>query len=63
MSESNSPTKAISPTLIVNDTAEGVQPKVASKPVLPTAEEVELHNAVHIPYRSCCVFCVAGKEG
>ena len=35
--------------------------KVAKKPVLPTEEEIELHNCTHIPFRSWCAFCVAGK--
>ena len=27
----------------------------------PSAREVELHNATHIPFRNWCPFCVAGK--
>lgn len=28
---------------------------------MPTSAEVELHNATHVPFRSWCAFCVAGK--
>ena len=28
---------------------------------MPTTEEVEVHNATHVPFRSWCAFCVAGK--
>ena len=28
---------------------------------MPTPEEIELHNATHIPFRSWCAFCVMGK--
>ena len=40
---------------------EGLHAKVANKPVMPTAEEVEQHNATHIPFRNWCPYCVAGK--
>ena len=29
--------------------------------VRPTCEEVEKHNATHLPFRTWCPFCVAGK--
>ena len=29
--------------------------------VRPTSEEVEKHNATHLPFRTWCPFCVAGK--
>ena len=40
---------------------EGLEAKVACAPCMPTQEEVERHNATHIPFRSWCPFCVAGK--
>ncbi len=38
--------------------------KVARDPEMPTAEEVEEHNATHLPHRSWCPVCVKarGKE-
>ena len=35
--------------------------RVATSPTAPTAEERENHNATHLPYRSWCSTCVAGK--
>ena len=40
---------------------EGQNAKVANKPMMPSQEEVELHETTHIPFRSWCPFCVAGK--
>ena len=34
---------------------------VVCKPCMPTKEEVEIHNATHVPFRNWCVFCVKGK--
>ena len=28
---------------------------------MPSKEEIEIHNATHIPFRNWCAFCVAGK--
>ena len=39
---------------------EAINPTLKSVGVKPTPEEVELHNATHMPYRSWCKFCVAG---
>ena len=35
--------------------------KTVKNPKLPSAEEVEIHNRTHIPYRSWCKWCVAGR--
>ena len=34
---------------------------VPKAPVRPSEQEIEDHNACHIPFRSWCAFCVAGK--
>ena len=36
-------------------------PRKLIDPELPTKKEVEAHNMTHLPYRSCCPHCVAGK--
>ena len=41
--------------------AEGQDAKVGCVPCMPTQEEVDVHNATHVPFRSWCPFCVAGK--
>ena len=41
---------------------EGRKPKVITSPVKPSAKEVEEHMATHIPFRSWCAHCVAGKS-
>ena len=33
----------------------------AADPKLPTPEEVDTHNLIHLPYRSWCPHCVRGK--
>ena len=40
---------------------EGAEVKVAALPKPPKAEEVEIHNATHLPFRSWCPHCVRGK--
>ena len=35
--------------------------KKAANPRLPTPDEVEQHNRTHIPFRSWCKWCVAGR--
>ena len=40
---------------------ESVQLKALRSPTQPSAEEVQLHNVTHCPYRSWCRACVAGK--
>ena len=37
--------------------------KVQTKQLLvqPTAEEIELHEVAHVPFRSWCKFCIMGK--
>ena len=36
-------------------------PKVAARPAQPTKAEIEAHEITHLPYRSWCAHCVAGK--
>ena len=36
--------------------------KVARDPSAPTRQEVEAHEATHLPYRSWCPICVAGRR-
>ena len=40
---------------------EGVSARIAKLESLPSKEEVEAHNASHVPYRSWCPHCVKGK--
>ena len=40
---------------------EGLKVRTAPKPVMPSAGEVEAHNANHIPFCNWCPYCVAGK--
>ena len=40
---------------------EGKRPRAMSQPKEPSKEEKELHNLTHIPYRTRCQLCVAGK--
>jgi hypothetical protein len=40
---------------------EGQEPKVPKRAVRPTEAEVDTHYAAHIPFRSWCPYCVAGK--
>ena len=56
--------EGVSPSVVADEATtveEGVVAKVARAPVRPTEEEVEIHNATHVPFRSWCPFCVAGK--
>ena len=36
-------------------------PEVLRDPGAPTAKELEEHNTTHLPFRSWCPHCVAGK--
>jgi hypothetical protein len=36
--------------------------KVARDPAAPTRQEVEQHEATHLPYRSWCPVCIAGRR-
>ena len=38
------------------------RPKAIPSPSEPTAKEIELHNLSHMPYRSWCPFCIAGRR-
>ena len=40
---------------------EARDPVILRSPVRPSAEEVDKHNAVHMPYRSWCPICFRGK--
>ena len=39
-----------------------VRPQLFPSPKAPSAAEVELHNATHLPYRNWCPWCVAGRR-
>ena len=43
---------------------EGHAPVLLRSPIRPSAEDVERHDATHVPYRNWCPTCVAarGKE-
>ena len=45
----------------VEENRESLDPNLISTSYRPTPEEVEAHNAIHMPYRSWCKYCVAGK--
>ena len=48
---------------VVAETGEVVQlPKALPSPQLPPKAKVEFHNLTHIPYRSWCPFCAAGRR-
>ena len=53
------PDRAAEGVKVRDEEANGIL--VPKAPVLPSAEEIERHNACHIPFRSWCKFCVAGK--
>lgn len=40
-----------------------VVPKGLPSPSLPSKAKVEHHNSTHLPYRSWCPCCVAGRRG
>ena len=40
---------------------EARQPKTKPDPRLPSKQEIEEHNITHLPYRSWCPHCVAGR--
>ena len=46
---------------ILQDIDEALVPKMVTDVVTPTSEEVRLHNLTHMPPRSWCHHCVAGK--
>ena len=43
---------------------EGHVPTLLHGPIRPSAEDVDRHDAIHVPYRNLCPICVAarGKE-
>ena len=49
---------------VANDVrdAEVRKPIALPSPDQPTARDIELHNLSHMPYRSWCPFCVAGRR-
>ena len=47
---------------IVIDGDEEVEPlKMAKDPRLPSAEDVEIHDRTHLPYRDWCKWCNMGR--
>ena len=45
----------------IEESQEATEPQLVNVSHKPTPEEVEAHNATHMPYRSWCKYCVAGK--
>ena len=47
-----------------NDTEDktSMPPRMLSSPSMPSRQEIQEHNVTHIPFRSWCPFCVAGKS-
>ena len=43
------------------DAEEGDEAKVPTAGIKPSPEEIDRHNARHIPFRNWCPYCVAGK--
>ena len=41
---------------------DGQVPRVPKDVMTPSAEDIEAHNATHIPYKSWCPACVEGKK-
>ena len=52
------------PTEDHGDNPEGRAPVILRSPIRPSAEDVDRHDATHVPYRNWCPMCVAarGKE-
>lgn len=50
-----------SATLYMVESEEAVRARVASKPILPSREEVRAHRFTHQPYRNWCRHCVRGR--
>ena len=44
------------------DCNEGMNVKIARMQEMPSKEELEAHNASHVPYRSWCPHCVKDKQ-
>ena len=40
---------------------EGHAPTLLRGPIRPSAEDVERHDATHVPYRNWCPICVAAR--
>ena len=36
--------------------------KVLANPMKPSAKELEIHNATHLPYRNWCPVCAKSRE-
>ena len=39
-----------------------IRPRCLPCPKAPSKEEIEAHNATHLPYRNWCPWCVAGRR-
>ena len=44
------------------ETNEAVKAKIPRDPRKPSQEEIESHNATHVPFRDWCPHCVKGRE-
>ena len=47
--------------LDLEGTEEAQEARLNPHGVRPTSEEVDKHNATHLPFRSWCPFCVGGR--
>lgn len=43
------------------ESEEGRKPRTLRAPGMPTQEEVDVHSVTHLPYRSWCHACMAGR--
>ena len=43
-------------------TNDGMHVKIAKVENLPSQEEIDAHNAAHVPFRSWCPHCIKGKS-
>ena len=39
---------------------EGRAPRIIREPLKPTKREIDDHNAIHVPFRDWCPYCVKG---
>ena len=50
-----------SPTDDLGKSPEGQAPTFLRSPIRPSAEDVEKHDATHVPYRNWCPICVDAR--
>ena len=47
--------------VVIEDDEDVEEIKTAPDPKLPSAQEVEEHRCIHVPYRDWCKWCVMGR--